>query len=194
MSIFVDGFLSTIAKKYEISMGREKNIMKDDENMPAALQVLNAAGMTARRMDYAYMERGGTRDAARKLGLDEHAVVKSLVFDNGKAGEERRAVMVLMHGDRRVSLHRLERLSGIPHLQPSSPETAEELTGYRTGGICPFALKTTLPVFMQETLLEIPEVFVNAGTRGVIAAVSPQVFRIVSPIIGNLEGQTSRSI
>ncbi len=168
--------------------------MKEDQRPVPALQILEAAGIPARRLDYVYVERGGTRDAACKLGLDEHAVVKSLVFDNGESGELLRAVMVLMHGDMRVSLHRLERLSGIRHLAPSSPQVAWDLTGYRPGGICPFGLKTKLPVFMQETLLQMPELFVNAGMRGVIAAVSPQAFRLVSPIVGNLASTASHGI
>ena len=168
--------------------------MKREKMLPAALQVLAEAGIAARRLDYDYVERGGTRDAARKLGIDEHAVVKSLVFDNGKSGDELRAVMVLMHGDQRVSMHRLERLSGIRRLVPSSPETALELTGFQPGGISPFGLKTPLPVFMQETLMQLPELFVNAGRRGVIAAVSPQAFRIVSPVIGNLVSTAKHDI
>ncbi len=168
--------------------------MKEEEKPVPALQILEAAGIPAMRLDYAYVERGGTRDAALKLGLDEHAVVKSLVFDNGESGERLRAVMVLMHGDRRVSLHRLERLSGIRHLAPSAPDVAWELTGYRPGGICPFGLKTDIPVFMQETLMQMPELFVNAGRRGVIVAVSPQAFHVVSPIVGNLESTASRDI
>ena len=193
MSIFVDRFMSTRLKKYEISIAGD-SFMKREEILPAALQVLAEAGIAARRLDYDYVERGGTLDAARKLGIDEHAVVKSLVFDNGKSGDELRAVMVLMHGDQRVSMHRLERLSGIRRLVPSSPETALELTGFQPGGICPFGLKTPLPVFMQETLMQLPELFVNAGRRGVIAAVSPQAFRIVSPVIGNLVSTAKHDI
>ena len=84
-----------------------------------ALRFLKAAGENVRRLDYAFVPRGGTRDAALQLGLSEHEIVKSLVFDDGQGGH---AVMALMHGDRRVSLHKLQRLSGEPHLQPSSPE------------------------------------------------------------------------
>ncbi len=168
--------------------------MEDGETMPAALRILAAAGICARRMDYEYVERGGTRDAARQLGIDEHAVVKSLVFDNGKTGRERRAVMVLMHGDERVSLRRLERLSEIRRLVPSSPDTALELTGYAPGGICPFGLKTPLPVFMQKTLPELPELFVNAGRRGVIAAVPPHAFDLVSPVLGDLTSMGPRRV
>ena len=126
--------------------------------------------------------------------IDEHAVVKSLVFDNGKEGAERRAVMVLMHGDERVSLRKLERLSGIGRLAPSSPDVARELTGYLPGGICPFGLKSPLPVFMQETLDELAELFVNAGRRGVVVAVSPGAFDVVSPVRGDLVSMSPRRV
>lgn len=159
--------------------------MVENEKEPAALRILRDAGISVRRLDYRYTEGGGTGDAARQLGIDEHAVVKSLVFDNGQEGEERRAVMALMHGDTRVSLRKLERLSGIRRLYPSSPAAARELTGYLPGGICPFGLISPIPVFLQETLLQMPQLFVNAGRRGVIAVVSPRVFDLVSPIVGN---------
>ena len=144
--------------------------MVENEKEPAALRILRNAGISVRRLDYRYTEGGGTGDAARQLGIDEHAVVKSLVFDNG---------------DTRVSLRKLERLSGIRRLYPSSPAAARELTGYLPGGICPFGLISPVPVFLQETLLQMPQLFVNAGRRGVIAVVSPRVFDLVSPIVGN---------
>lgn len=185
--ISVDKYSATESKP-------EMQIMKDSEEMPAALNMLKAAGIPARRMDYDYVEHGGTHDAALQLGVDEHAVVKSLVFDNGKQGEERQAVMVLMHGDERVSLRRLERLSGIRRLSPSSPDTARELTGYLPGGICPFGLKTPLPLFMQETLDELPELFVNAGRRGVVVAVSPDALAVLSPVRGDLVSMAQRRV
>ena len=168
--------------------------MENGSEMPAALKILEEAGIPARRMDYDYAKRGGTREAALRLGIDEHAVVKSLVFDNGKAGAERRAVMVLMHGDERVSLRKLERLSGIGRLAPSSPDVARELTGYLPGGICPFGLKSPLPVFMQETLDELAELFVNAGRRGVVVAVSPGALDVVSPVRGDLVSMSPRRV
>ncbi|WP_077073605.1 aminoacyl-tRNA deacylase [Mailhella massiliensis] len=160
--------------------------MKNLLDEAPALRILHAAGMEAAGLCYEYQERGGTRDAAQKLRVEEHLVIKSLVFDNGREGEERRAVMALTHGDTRVSMHRLERLSGIRRLLPSSPETALELTGYMPGGICPFNLKTPLPVFAQQTLLELPLVYINAGVRGVVAAMRPFALSIVSPVWGEL--------
>ena len=147
-----------------------------------AIRILQEAGEDVGRFEYAFTERGGTKDAARQLGLCEHDIVKSLVFDDGQGGH---AVMALMHGDTRVSLRKLERLSGIRRLYPSSPAAARELTGYLPGGICPFGLISPIPVFLQETLLQMPQLFVNAGRRGVIAVVSPRVFDLVSPIVGN---------
>ena len=147
-----------------------------------AIRILEEAGEDVGRLEYRFVERGGTKDAARQLGLCEHDIVKSLVFDDGKGGQ---AVMALMHGDTRVSLRKLERLSGIRRLYPSSPAAARELTGYLPGGICPFGLISPVPVFLQETLLQMPQLFVNAGRRGVIAVVSPRVFDLVSPIVGN---------
>ena len=163
--------------------------MTDMLNEAPALAILHAAGMEAAGLKYAYREHGGTRDAAQKLGVSEHLVVKSLVFDNGMQGEKLRAVMVLMHGDERVSMHKLERLSGIHRLLPSSPETALELTGYVPGGICPFGLKTPLPVFMQQTLFDLPLVYINAGVRGVVAAIPPSALSLVSPVAGDLSSE-----
>ena len=82
-----------------------------------AIHILEEAGEDVGRLEYRFVERGGTKDAARQLGLCEHDIVKSLVFDDGKGGQ---AVMALMHGDERVSLHKLQRLSGVPHLQQIS--------------------------------------------------------------------------
>ena len=163
---------------------------KTREDAPA-IRLLREAGFEATPMEYDYVERGGTRDAARKLGVDEHAVVKSLVFDNGAEGDAKRAVMALTHGDERISMHKLQRMSGIHHLLPASPETAFELTGYRPGGICPFGLKTPMPVFMQETLLDLPTLYINAGERGVVAAISPRALSAASPISGDLSSESS---
>lgn len=159
--------------------------MKTGDTEAPALIFLRAAGVTARRLEYAYHEGGGTGDAAAQLGLPEHHIVKSLVFDDG-APSSGRGVMVLMPGDERVSLRKLERLSGIHRLFPSSPADAERLTGYRPGGICPFGLREPLPIYMEEDLLRLDELYINAGLRGVIAAVSPRALRLVNPTPGDL--------
>lgn len=162
--------------------------MERTEEAPA-LRLLNAAGEHARRLEYAFVERGGTRDAARQLGLCEHEIVKSIVFDNGQGGQ---AVMALMHGDERVSLRKLQRISGVPHLQPSSPEDAERLTGYKPGGICPFGLRSPLPVFAQVSLFACATLYINAGERGVIAAIRPAALRLAGAVPGDILSGASR--
>ena len=154
--------------------------------LPPALLALAEAGIPARRMDYEYVLRGGTNDAAIKLGVSEHAVVKSIVFDNGKSDDELRGVIVLMHGDERISIRKLERLAAMRHLRPSPPDVAEALTGFQPGGICPFRTRTVLPVFLQETLLLLPEIYINAGERGVVAAIAPSALLMLHPVQGDI--------
>ena len=154
-----------------------------------AIRILEEAGEDVGRLEYRFVERGGTKDAARQLGLCEHDIVKSLVFDDGKGGQ---AVMALMHGDERVSLHKLQRLSGVPHLQPSSPENAERLTGYKPGGICPFGLPSPLPVFAQISLFNLGMLYINAGERGVIAVIRPEALRFSVAVAGDILSGGSR--
>lgn len=166
--------------------------MESSFEHPAAAQVLENAGLKFRRLEYDYVFRGGTKDAAEKLQVPEYAVVKSLVFCNGEAGEDLRGVIVLMHGNRRVSLHKLERLCSMRHLRPASPEEAEKLTGFLPGGICPFGTRTAMPVVMQSSLRGLPEVYVNAGVRGVVVAVPPAAFDMLSPLEGDILSETGK--
>ena len=159
-----------------------------------AIRILEEAGEDVGRLEYRFVERGGTKDAARQLGLCEHDIVKSLVFDDGKGGQ---AVMALMHGDERVSLHKLQRLSGVPHLQPSSPENAERLAAqlgcpWTTGGICPFGLPSPLPVFAQISLFNLGMLYINAGERGVIAVIRPEALRLSGAVAGDILSGGSR--
>ncbi len=154
-----------------------------------ALRLLRLAGEHAERLDYDYVERGGILDAASKLHLDAHIIVKSLVFDNGCGGD---AVMALMHGDERVSIRKLQRLAGMHHLMPAAPETAQRLTGYKPGGICPFGMRERLPVYAQQTLFDCPRICINAGQRGVIAVISPSALRLCGAIPGDISSGTVR--
>ena len=112
----------------------------------------------------------GTRHAAEALGLDEHAVVKSLVFDAREAGP----VLVLMHGDRQVSTRVLARVLGVRQVAPCPPARAEKLTGYRVGGTSPFGSRTRLAVLVEASVLNLERIFLNAGRRGLLAAVDPR--------------------
>ncbi len=132
-----------------------------------AWSFLQRQGMDAQLLQYEYAEGGGTADAARKLGVSEHMVVKSLVF-RGEAG----GVLALMHGDCRVSVRKLERAAHARRLWPASREEAQKFTGLQPGGICPYG--AGLPVFVQSSLLALPRLYINAGARGWVVAMGPE--------------------
>ena len=120
---------------------------------------------------YAYEEHGGTRVSARELNVDEHAVVKTLVFED----ENARPLIVLMHGDRKVSTKNLARQIGAKHVQPCKPEVANRHSGYLVGGTSPFGTKKDMPVFIEESILSLPRIAINGGRRGYLLQLDPQV-------------------
>lgn len=119
---------------------------------------------------YAYEERGGTRVSAEKLGVSEHAVIKTLVLED----EDRRPLIVLMHGDREVSMKNLARQIGKRTIGPCRPEIAQRHSGYQVGGTSPFGLKKELPVFVERTILELERIWINGGRRGFLVAIAPK--------------------
>ena len=122
---------------------------------------------------YAYEERGGTRHSADALGVDEHAVVKTLVMET----EARKPLVVLMHGDREVSTKNLARAIGVKSVQPCDPQTAQKHTGYLVGGTSPLATRTRLPVYAERTIFELPKIYINGGKRGFLIEIEPNVLR-----------------
>jgi Cys-tRNA(Pro) deacylase len=124
---------------------------------------------------YAYEERGGTRHSAEALGVDEHAVVKTLVMET----EARKPLIVLMHGDREVSTKNLARSIGAKSVQPCSPQTAQKHTGYLVGGTSPLGTRARLPVYAERTIFELPKIYINGGKRGFLVSIKPQDLRVV---------------
>jgi len=119
---------------------------------------------------YAYEERGGTAVSARELGVDEHAVVKTLVMEDD-AGQP---LIVLMHGDREVSTKELARVLGARSIRPCTPVAANRHTGYLVGGTSPFATKKPLPVCMESTILALSKIYLNGGKRGFLVGIDPR--------------------
>jgi len=124
---------------------------------------------------YNYEERGGTRHSAEALGVDEHAVVKTLVFET----DARRPLLVLMHGDREASTKGLARHLGTKSVQPCDPATAQKHTGYLVGGTSPFGTRTWLPVYAERTIFDLPKIYINGGKRGFLVEIEPRVVREV---------------
>ena len=120
---------------------------------------------------YDYVEKGGTRESAKQLGVDEHAVVKTLVFETN----EKTLLIVLMHGDMEVSTKNLARFLGVKSVDPASPERASKLTGYLVGGTSPFGSKTKLPLYAERSILDLDRIYINGGKRGFLIGIDPGV-------------------
>lgn len=129
---------------------------------------------------YEYEEHGGTRVSARELNVDEHAVVKTLVMED----ETGRPLIVLMHGDRKVSTKNLARQIGVKSVGPCKPEAAQRHTGYLVGGTSPFGTKKRLPVYIEKSILDLSLIYINGGRRGYLVGVQPhEIMRVLQPTV-----------
>lgn len=141
--------------------------------MTHALRALESHRVAYICHEYRYVAHGGTAEPARQLGVDEHLIVKTLVF-----GEtSRHAVLVLMHGDAEVSVKELARIVGVKSIAPSSEAVAERVTGCQVGGISPFGTRQSLPVYVEGSILELPRVYINGGRRGLLVSLAPEAMR-----------------
>jgi len=120
---------------------------------------------------YEYVDHGGAGEAARQLGLDPHAVVKTLVMED----ESAKPLIVVMHGDREVSTKNLARQAGLKRVEPCKPEVAQRHSGYQVGGTSPFGTKRAMPVYIESSILELPRIAINGGRRGYLIGIDPQV-------------------
>jgi Cys-tRNA(Pro) deacylase len=136
-----------------------------------ATQWLRRHGVAFSEHPYDYVEHGGTAESARQLGVDEHAVVKTLVMQDDKA----QPLIVLMHGDRQVSTKNLARALGAKSVDPCSVEVAQRHSGYLVGGTSPFAMRKAMPVCVQASVLALPRIWINGGRRGFLVGIDPAV-------------------
>jgi Cys-tRNA(Pro) deacylase len=128
---------------------------------------------------YAYEEHGGTQVSARKLNVDEHAVIKTLIMED----ESAKPLIVLMHGDCKVSTKELARQIGCKRVEPCKPEVANRHSGFLVGGTSPFGTKKKMPVYIEKTILDLPLIYINGGRRGFLIGVHPyDLARALAPI------------
>ncbi len=154
-----------------------------------ATRLLRARGIPFSEHHYRYEERGGTRVSARELNVDEHAVVKTLVMED----DAQRPLVVLMHGDRDVSTRQLARTIGAKTVAPCKPEVANRHSGYLVGGTSPFGTRKPMPVYMERTVLDLPLVYVNGGSRGFLVGVAPRdLVTVLSPTLVDVAIEPSR--
>lgn len=146
-------------------------------NTPAT-QFLAKHGVSYTVHEYEYVDHGGTAVSSESLGVPEHEVVKTLVMED----EEKKPLIVLMHGDRMVSTKELARQAARKRIEPCKPEAAQRHTGYQVGGTSPFGTRKPLPVFVERSILELPAIYINGGRRGFLVRISPaDLVRLLSP-------------
>jgi Cys-tRNA(Pro) deacylase len=129
--------------------------------------------------EYAYVEHGGTEVSASALGVPEHHVVKTLVMQD----EDAKPLIVLMHGDKKVSTKNLARQAGRKRIEPCKPEAAQRHSGYQVGGTSPFGTKKQVPIYLERTVLELPKIYINGGRRGFLVGIDPKELGKLSPVL-----------
>lgn len=144
-----------------------------------AVRVLKQQKMPYTLCTYHYEDRGGTAVSARELKVDEHQVIKTLVMEDDKGTP----LIILMHGDREVSTKNLARTLGAKTIHPCNPKVAQRHTGYMVGGTSPFGTKNSLRIYMESTIQALPKIYINAGKRGLLAEMSPDVvMKVLNPV------------
>src|SRR3954471_4869179 len=144
-----------------------------------ATSFLKSRGVAYTEHEYEYLEHGGTEVSAAALKVPEHDVVKTLVMED----EARKPLIVLMHGDRKVSTKNLARQANRKRIEPCKPEVAQRHSGYQVGGTSPFGTRKPMPVFMERSILELPAIYINGGRRGFLVRIAPaEMLRLLQPI------------
>lgn len=136
-----------------------------------ATQMLKAHKVAFTEHPYEYVEHGGTAESARQLGLDEHCVIKTLVMQD----QDAKPLIVLMHGDCTVSTKNLARQIGAKSVEPCKPEVANRHSGYLVGGTSPFGTRKQMPVYIEQSILDLPRIAINGGRRGFLVQLDPRV-------------------
>ncbi|MBN2332997.1 MAG: Cys-tRNA(Pro) deacylase [Deltaproteobacteria bacterium] len=155
--------------------------MAKTANIPSspAIRMLQQHQAAFELQPYAYEDHGGTAVAARELGVDEHQVIKTLVMED----ENHQPLLILMHGDQEVSTKALAREINVKSITPCQPAAATRHTGYQVGGISPFGTRKALPVYMEESIVRLPYIYINGGRRGLLVKILPaDLINLLKPI------------
>lgn len=146
----------------------------------SAVPVLKKHHVAFTEHEYRYEARGGTAVSSRELGVDEHAVIKTLVMED----EHKRPLIVLMHGDREVSTKNLARQIGAKTVMPCAPDVAQRHTGYMVGGTSPFGTRKPIPVYMERSIAALDRLYINGGRRGFLVSLVPaELVRVLTPTL-----------
>lgn len=153
---------------------------KPSHSETPATQFLRKAGVAFTEHFYEFVEKGGTAVSSDALGVPEHSVVKTLMMED----EARAPLVVLMHGDRKVSTKNLARQAGRKRIEPCQPEVAQRHSGYQVGGTSPFGTRKKMPVYLEKSILELDRIWINGGRRGLLVCIAPaEIVRTLAPVI-----------
>ena len=145
-----------------------------------AIHALRAQKVAFTEHPYRYEERGGTSVSARELGVDEHVVIKTLVMED----ERKQPMVVLMHGDREVSTKNLARQIGAKTVSPCEADVAQRHSGYLVGGTSPFGTRKAMPVYLERTIADLDQIYINGGRRGFLIKLAPaDLIRVLEPTL-----------
>ena len=151
----------------------------DEYPITPAVRVLRERKIAFKPHLYKYQEHGGTRVGALELGLPEHILVKTLVMET----DQRKPLIVLMHGDFEVSTRQMARILGVKSVSPCDERAAMHLTGYLLGGTSPFGTRTSMPVYVEKSIFDLPRILINGGKRGFLVEIDPRVLHMVFPVV-----------
>jgi Cys-tRNA(Pro) deacylase len=153
---------------------------KEKAPITSAVRMLRSEKVDFTDHLYTYEEKGGTSVSARELGVDEHAVIKTLVMSDDSG----QPLIILMHGDRSVSTKELARFISVKQVSPCSPDSAQKHTGYLVGGTSPFGTRRQMPVFMEESIAALEYIHINGGKRGYLVGMKPsELIRVLKPVM-----------
>lgn len=147
-------------------MAKQKHV-----SQTPATQYLSQHGIAYEEATYAYIEHGGSQHAAQELGIDEYAMIKTLIMQD----EHDEPLIILMHGNKQVSTKNLARQINAKHIQPCKPEVAQRHSGYMVGGTSPFGTRKPMPVYVEKTILALPAIYINGGKRGFLLRITPDI-------------------
>ena len=151
---------------------------KEKTPITAAVRALRAEKISFSDHIYAYEEKGGTAASSRELGVDEHAVIKTLVMED----ECGRPLIILMHGDLQVSTKELARVMGVKQVTPCTADTAQKRSGYLVGGTSPFGTRQQMPVYMEGSIAALSCIYINGGKRGYLVEMTPaDLIKVLNP-------------
>jgi Cys-tRNA(Pro) deacylase len=152
---------------------------KEDYPVTQAIRFLREKKISFTPHIHEYEEHGGTRLTAEMISVPENLVVKTLVMET----DQKKTMIILMHGDREVSTKQMARIIGVKLVTPCNASTAQRYTGYQFGGTSPFGTRHPLPVYVEKTILDLQKIYINGGKRGFIIEINPQDLRTAFQIV-----------